>query len=96
MDIMKKLEELENADALKQALEQVTSEEELYKVLKQHGVEMTAEEIEAMAEHVKAEDELGEEDLDMVSGGSWAVLALMVIIVVTYYKIKKYKEATRR
>jgi hypothetical protein len=91
MDIMKKFENLENVDDLKQALEKVSTEEELMATLKQFGVEMSGDELQALAENVNPKDELGEEDLEMVSGGSAALVFLVIALAYTYYKVKQIK-----
>lgn len=91
MEIMKKLENLENAEELKQALEKVTTEEDLLATLKQFGVEMSEAEIQELAEKSASADELGEDDLDMVSGGSAAIAFAVIAIIYTYNKIKQIK-----
>ena len=71
MDVMKKLEALQDNEAFVQEMAMVNSSEELQEVLKKHGVELTMAEIEELVTLVskQSEGELSDADLDDISGG---------------------------
>ena len=70
MDALKKLEGLQNVEAFEQEMTAVNSVEEMQKLLSKYGVEMSAEEIESLAQDAnKVEGELNEDALDDVAGG---------------------------
>ncbi len=79
MEVMKKLEALQNSAEFEQELEMVGSPEELQKLFKKHGVDLTKGEIESLLASVSKQtgDELSDVDLDGVAGGSfWGALWL--------------------
>ena len=72
MDIMKKLEGLQNVEELEQELATATSVEELQAVLSAHGVELTVAEIEELTVPAGklANGELSADELEGVAGGA--------------------------
>ena len=84
MDVIKKLEELQNNEAFAQEIAMVNSPEELLSVLKNYGIELTMAEIEVLAAQasVQGEGELSDTDLDNVSGGAigWWLKKIIPII----------------
>ena len=71
MDVMKKLEALQNVAEFEQEMSKVGSPEELQVLFKKHGVDLTNEELNSLLAKVSAQDndELSDTDLDDVAGG---------------------------
>ena len=83
MDYLKKLENLQNVETLEQDLATAKTEAELQEVLKNHGVELTAEELQALVANAAkdaSKEELSAEDLDDVAGGAWWTPVIVPIL----------------
>lgn len=86
MDLFEKLEAMENMDDLRQELAMVCTVEELQQILVNHGVELTLDEVNALAAMASAnrtEGELTDLELDHVVGGAminWKANRLIKII----------------
>ena len=73
MDKMEKLNALLNSEAFEQEMAMVNSLEEMQALFARNGVELTSEEIVALCKQINVlacEGELGEDDLEDVSGGA--------------------------
>lgn len=73
--MINKLEALQNSEAFVQALDNISTPEQMQKLLAMHGVEMTLDEVRDMvASAVKlTNDELSADDLENVAGGAWYI-----------------------
>ena len=70
MDILERIKQIQNVEKFQQELMDVKSAEEVLAVLKNHGVEATIAEVEAMlAQASQQKEELSEDDLETVAGG---------------------------
>lgn len=94
MDKYEKLEALLDDAAVQQELESADSVNAMLEVLKNHGVEISEEELQQMVAMVQKQGELSDTDLDDVAGGvilgptlHYKVVAKFVVWVVK--KIKK-------
>lgn len=58
-------------EKLEQELTQANSIEEVREILKNNGVEMSAEELMKLAQEQAPQGELSEDNLDAVAGGNW-------------------------
>lgn len=67
---MKKLAEVMQNEAANERLENANGIEEIAAILKEYGVEVTAEELQEIVVKSSA-GELTEDALDMVAGGNW-------------------------
>lgn len=73
--MINKLEALQNSEGFVQALDNISTPEQMQELLAKHGVEMTLDEVRDMvANAVKlTNDELSADDLENVAGGTWYI-----------------------
>lgn len=90
MEINEKLRDLLNSETFANEIKNLKTVEELQVVLKQHGVEMTTDEIIELGGHLARKvgmdknGELTEEDLENVSGGGLLALAALGIASICF------------
>ena len=70
MNMIKKLDTIENRDTIQHELEKIETLGQLQELLAAHGVQLTEDEVkELMEEAVRLNGELKDDDLDNVAGG---------------------------
>ena len=73
MEAYKKLEALQGSEAFEKEMAAAETLEQLQEILKNHGVELSAKELEEMAAKAAAAGELSADDLDAVAGGGGVI-----------------------
>lgn len=77
MELIKKLEQLQDREGFVQALEKAETIEQFQELLQKHGVDVTVDEAKELASYAANlnKGELSEDDLDDVAGGAWYIEA---------------------
>ena len=91
--MINKLEALQNSEGFVQALDNISTPEQMQELLAKHGVEMTLDEVRDMvANAVKlTNDELSADDLENVAGGTWYIeVGKFVLDQVGKWFVKKF------
>lgn len=72
-----KLKELLNDQAFQDEMNNAATLEDAAKIMQQHGIQITPEELQEIMTKMESESELNESELDDVAGGSWATYAAL-------------------
>jgi predicted ribosomally synthesized peptide with nif11-like leader len=70
-----KLNELLNDQAFRDEMNNAATLEDAAKIMQQHGIQITPEELQEIMTKMESESELNESELDDVAGGFWGTYA---------------------
>ena len=73
-----KLKELLNDQAFQDEMNNAATLEDAAKIMQQHGIQVTPEELQEIMTKMESEAELSEDELDDVAGGSYIRILLML------------------
>lgn len=74
-----KLKELLNDQAFQDEMSNAATLEDAAKIMQQHGIQVTPEELQEIMTKMESESELNESELDDVAGGSYTYRILLML-----------------